>query len=94
MKKVCIAAALLLAIAAGGFTQSVARAPRPALRVLIIGNSYVYFNNLPEILEVLSKSRSSPRPIEARMFVKGGATLQRHWDEGAALAAIRQGPWD
>jgi hypothetical protein len=62
------------------------------LRVLFIGNSYTYFNNLPRLLEQVS--RSAGKPIETKMVVEGGATLQDQWGKGDALKVIREGPWD
>lgn len=63
-------------------------------RVLFIGNSYTYFNNLPEILVRIGESSQPPQAIEAEMVTRGGATLQGLWDEGAALKTLRQGRWD
>lgn len=59
------------------------------VRVLFIGNSYTYYNNLPSMISTLSGGR-----IEARMVVRGGANLQQLWDLGEAPAAIREGRWD
>ena len=59
------------------------------IRVLLIGNSYTYYNNLPSLISQLSGGR-----IETRMIARGGATLQQHWDTGEAPAAIHEGKWD
>lgn len=64
------------------------------LRVLFIGNSYTYFNNLPELLSQLSASANPAKPLEAEMVTRGGATLKMHWEEGKALKALQQGKWD
>ena len=64
------------------------------LRVLFIGNSYTYFNNLPELLAGLAASAKPARAIDARMVVRGGATLKLHWEQGKALQALRDGGWD
>jgi hypothetical protein len=63
-------------------------------KVLIIGNSYTYFNNLPKMFEQVALAEQPPRHVHCEMIVKGGATLQQHWDEGHAVKAIRQGGWD
>jgi hypothetical protein len=63
-------------------------------RVLMIGNSYTYFNNLPKILEQVALADQPPRQVQCEMIVKGGATLQQHWDEGKAAGEIRKGGWD
>lgn len=64
------------------------------LRVLFVGNSYTYVNELPRLIEQLAKSAKEPRVLETEMVAVGGATLESHWEEGRALAAVRKGPWD
>lgn len=82
----CLAALLLVgALSASG------QAPPAKLRVLFIGNSYTYFNDLPGLVERLS---AADRPIEARSVIEGGATLEQHWSVGLALKRIQQGGWD
>jgi hypothetical protein len=68
--------------------------PDGKLRVLFIGNSYTYFNNLPEIFAQLSASTKPAKTVEAQMVTRGGATLKMHWEEGAALKALQQHKWD
>jgi hypothetical protein len=68
-------------------------APRP-LRVLFIGNSYTYNNNLPAQLRALAHSATPAVPLETRTVARPGVRLQQHWERGEALAALRQGPWD
>ena len=63
-------------------------------RVLFIGNSLTYYNNLPHLLEQLAASSNVPRKLETRLVGFGGATLHSHWERGWALKAIREGPWD
>jgi hypothetical protein len=67
--------------------------PRP-LRVLFIGNSYTYNNNLPAQLEAMARSATPPVPLETRTVARPGVRLQQHWERGDALAALHQGPWD
>jgi hypothetical protein len=62
------------------------------VRVLFIGDSYTYVNNLPGL--VMALSAGEPKPLDAEMVVEGGATLDQLWAEGKALAAIRRGNWD
>lgn len=64
------------------------------LRVLFIGNSYTYFNNLPELLSQLAASATPSKTLTTQMVSRGGATLQRHWEEGGALKVLQQGKWD
>ena len=78
---------------AGDVSAKKAQTPR-VWKVLIIGNSYTYFNNLPKMFEQVALADQPPRHVRCEMIVKGGATLQQHWDEGKAAQAIRQGGWD
>lgn len=65
-----------------------------SVRVLFIGNSYTYYNELPSMLSTLASSESSLPQVFAEAVVVGGATLERHWEEGTATEAIRGGDWD
>jgi hypothetical protein len=78
------------------FTPSVVRADDSTqpVRVLFIGNSYTYFNNLPVLLEKLAASAPNARPVKATMFVEGGATLHRLWDQKKAIGLIQKEHWD
>jgi len=71
---------------------------RDTLAVFFLGNSYIYFNNLPAILEGISDSLEGPRVITAS-HTHGGYTLRRHLDDGHLPGAFGdQGPhsprWD
>ena len=61
-------------------------------RILFIGNSYTYFNNLPRL--VAGMAESAHESLETEMVVVGGATLKKHWEDGKAAAAIKRGGWD
>jgi hypothetical protein len=67
-------------------------APAKKLRVLFIGNSLTSSNDLPNMLAVMAES--SGRELTVGRQIVGGATLEKHWNEGKALAKIKQGPWD
>lgn len=62
------------------------------VKVLLIGNSLTYFNNLPAVLESLSQAQQ--HTISAHMIASPGNSLEDHWKEGAALSTIRNGSWD
>jgi hypothetical protein len=69
-------------------------APRsePA-RVLFIGNSYTYVNDLPHILQAMAAAAPGSGTLHVASVVEGGATLQRHWND-STRALIRSGRWD
>ena len=52
------------------------------LRILFFGNSYTYFNNLPQILAGLAASAKPPQIVETEMVTVGGATLKSLWAGG------------
>jgi hypothetical protein len=71
--------------------RSAAQVKAPVVRVLFIGNSYTYLNNLPALVEGLAGGLTPPRAIEAERVAVGGATLMSLWKQGKAPAAIRDG---
>src|SRR3569623_1996967 len=70
-----------------------AAAPSKPVRVLFIGNSYTYYNGgLGAIVQ--SMAAKAGQRMEFVEVTKGGQTLEGHWNDGKALAAIRKGGWD
>lgn len=61
------------------------------LRVLFIGNSYTYENNLPFVFEALA---DPIRDVVVTMLASGGASLRRNINAGSVLETIRQGHFD
>jgi len=62
-------------------------------RVLFIGNSYTYFNDLPEIFAKLAEAGHRGK-IETRMVAPGGWRLKDHWEKGAARKSLDDERWD
>jgi hypothetical protein len=60
--------------------------------VLLIGNSYTYFNNLPEVLATIA--RDARMQILVTMYAPGGATLREHLADPSMLERLRATPWD
>ncbi|MDZ7963802.1 MAG: SGNH/GDSL hydrolase family protein [Nostoc sp. DedSLP03] len=69
-------------------------AEQQAIRVLFIGNSYTYFNDLPWLTQQLAASAKEAKTLETEMVVIGGATLQNHWKRGKALRLLKAKRWD
>jgi hypothetical protein len=84
---------LLLAAAASCGSSSPDPAPDPDLRILFIGNSLTYVNDLPGMVRQLGAS-NSVRPVTVASVAFGDYSLEDHWNRGDALTAIRQGGWD
>ena len=80
--------ACLLAFA----TSAAAQVPdAKALRVLFIGNSLTYTGDIPGRLAKLATAMGRKATLEAIAFPD--FSLEDHWRDGRALAAIRKG-WD
>lgn len=69
-----------------------ANAQEDSLRVLFIGNSYVYSNNLPTVLA--NCASSTGRYVESASSTPGGHTLQQHVSNATTRNLIMQGNWD
>ncbi len=76
----------LIALLATGFSLA---AEPPTLRVLLVGNSYTFRNDLPEMLSAMSGGR-----IEAEERAVGGSTLRRHAAEADLREALASGRFD
>jgi len=64
------------------------------IRLLFIGNSYTYCNDMPSIFAAMSDGSTNHILFETRAVAFGGATLQEHWESGEALQALKDGVWD
>jgi hypothetical protein len=76
---------LALVAAAIGVVQ-----PAPA-RVLFIGNSLTYANNLPAIVSAIGQAEG--HPIACEIVASPDFSLEDHWQRGEARAAIARGGW-
>lgn len=79
----------LLFVAKDGAAQCDRENP---LHVLFIGNSFLYVQNVPHMVEEIASSLSGPC-VETAMIASGGATLEQHWRGEQAQARIRDGHW-
>jgi hypothetical protein len=61
-------------------------------RVLFIGNSYTYSNDLPGMFTQLAASMGET--VQTGMVAPGGYTFQGHTTYAATQTAIAQGDWD
>ena len=63
-----------------------------AFRVLFIGNSLTYTNDLPRLLQAMADAAGAePMYVESVAFPN--FALEDHWHEGSARRAIDQGGW-
>src|ERR1051325_11623273 len=62
-------------------------------RILFLGNSYTYFNDLPAILSELAKS-AHQCGVETRMVAPDGKPLKDHLQSSASHQALDSQSWD
>jgi hypothetical protein len=62
------------------------------LRVLFVGNSLTFVNDLPKLTGVLAQDRGSV--LEYEMHAPGGYTFAQHARDPRLLALIKKGGWD
>ncbi len=85
-KHVFISLICILATAALLYSQD------DTLRVLFIGNSHTYVNDLPTMF--LNLAQSGGHPVIKDMSAPGGYTFQQHTTNATTLTKINQGIWD
>ena len=79
--------ALLVAVASAPAAQN------KALRVLFIGNSLTYANELPAMVREIARATDGVR-IDVFDVAKPDFGLGEHWQDGEASRAIAKGRWD
>jgi len=85
-------ASLLLLVPGALWAQR--RATNAPMRVLFVGNSYTYVNDLPMVIADLAAAAHEPRAFSPEVVLVGGATLEGHIAGHDALPAIARGGWD
>jgi hypothetical protein len=85
------AALVALACSSGGLTPETPSLAPPH-RILFVGNSLTYTNDLPGMVAALAAAGGVPAAVESVTIP--GASLTDLWDDGAALAAIDRGGHD
>ena len=80
-----------LIAASPAVAQAGAATPRD-YRVLLVGNSLTYTNNLPALLRAVGASQGTP--ITTETYVAPGGTLSERWRDGNAADALRTRKFD
>jgi hypothetical protein len=62
------------------------------VRILFIGNSLTYVNDVPGIVEAFARARG--RAAVCRSVTAGGFSLEDHWNQGDAQKALAAQMWD
>jgi hypothetical protein len=63
-----------------------------AMRVLFVGNSLTYYNDLPGMLEQIGEAAG--QPIATVDVSQGGVGLDYHWNVGPARDSLDNGRWN
>jgi hypothetical protein len=63
-----------------------------SLRLLFIGNSLTYLNDVPALVAALG--RANRRPLVCEQVTAPDLSLEDHWRQGEAGRRITRGGWD
>jgi hypothetical protein len=86
-------AALMLAAIWFGLVDNDWLDPRPVRRMLFLGHSYTYYNNMPAMVAKMSDSADSPVRYDITMSAFPNATLEDHWHNRKTRQLLSQGGW-
>lgn len=64
------------------------------LRVVFVGNSHTYSNDLPALFRALVHSQNPRREVVAEAFVMPGGYLNERWREGVVQQYLKSNPVD
>jgi hypothetical protein len=84
-------ATILTALACVAGTAPHAAGQDKSARVLFIGNSLTFANNLPAMIEAVAAQAGSKGRIRCQAVALPNFGLQEHWEDGRALAGLRNG---
>lgn len=76
----------------GKVVASNADSSQSDIRILFVGNSLTFWNEMPWMFEQVARSLGS-RP-KTQFSGRSGLSLREHWREGRAQKAIAEGKWD
>ena len=73
---------------------ALARSDRPGLRVLFVGNSITYTNDMPALVHQLAAGDPGARPIFAVKYTAGGWRLKFASEDDGLAALLKEVKWD
>lgn len=68
------------------------KAKADTVKVLFIGNSFTYYNDMPSMVD--SIARTQKRPMKIVSITKGGERLRGHLKNEKLLKLLKRGGWD
>jgi hypothetical protein len=84
--------AIALALGTVGAHSGPRSQDRNPFRILFIGNSLTAANNLPAMVEALGRAQGTVA-LQTTAVTAGNFSLEDHWKQGPARAAIAKGGW-
>jgi hypothetical protein len=90
----CVLAVSLVCLVVSARVPLQAQRARQRLRVLLIGNSYTFYNNLGDIVAGISRSKKDGPIIDATIAAAQNRDLAWHLENGPAMPALEKGGWD
>jgi hypothetical protein len=70
------------------------KSDKPGLRVLFVGNSHTFTNDLPGMVTKLANGAGVERPLLARSEAPGGTSFQMHVNNGKVQRLLGEVKWD
>ena len=68
---------------------------KQVIKILFIGNSYIFTNDLPGMIDKIAKSDPNNKfELQVESFALGGASLKSLWNSEGALKLLRKQHWD
>jgi hypothetical protein len=67
---------------------------RPVQRVLFLGHSYTYYNDMPSMVVAMADSAGSPVRYDIVMHAFPNASLENHWHDRRTQSLLAQHDWD
>ncbi|TLF44585.1 SGNH/GDSL hydrolase family protein [Maribacter aurantiacus] len=65
---------------------------KESFNILLIGNSSIYFNNMPKMLEFIASENGFR--LKTKLLAYGGYTLQDHLNDGRIVQILNSMDWD
>lgn len=67
---------------------------RPARRILFLGHSRVYYNDMPDLVRGLADSANVPEKYQITMRALPGASLRTLWRDAEVQRLLKEERWD
>lgn len=94
LRRIALVAVTLLGCGSSGGPAAPPVPDGPVLRVLFVGNSLTYTNDLPDLVAGIAAAAGEERRLVHRTVAFPNVSLSDHWARGDALRAIDEGGWD